>query len=127
MPRVFLLERSRRNFDISSADEFGDVVHVFTAEDRRTSPFNVGHYLDQVVEQLEAKDFDPRIDFLCVAGSLIPLTMAIVAALRKWKTIRVLLFSAPECRYLERTLSIQETVDDTSDVSSALSHGEGAA
>jgi len=113
--RVFVVERPRPNIDLRCAEKFGELVLLFEAEDRRCSVFHSEQYGLAVLERLRAKNFDPLLDLLCVAGSMVPVTIAIAAAVLRYGRISVLLYNAAESSYVERTIGGSSWLGDDDD------------
>lgn len=103
-PRVFFLEQLRRDLDFETARKFGGFELILPPEEKRCSAFNVNKYSALILQKLIAHRFDPQVDCLCLAGSVVPLSVVIAAMLGKWPTIRVLFFSAAEEHYVLRKL-----------------------
>ena len=104
MPRVFILEQPKANIDISHAGTFGPITYVFGPKDRRSSVFNVGDYIGDVISSLKRNKFDPNEDFFCLAGSTNPLSLALAGMLEEYSNLKLLIFNASEGRYVEKIL-----------------------
>ncbi len=100
---VYLVETPKPNIDVSRAEEFGEVTFVFKPNDRRCSVFHTPEFGNAVVQRLEAAGYDPARDYFCVAGSMVSVITALVAIVSHWGAVRVLVYSAPNSKYVERT------------------------
>ena len=127
MARVFFIEPTRRNCDLSTARAFGRIEYLFQPEDRRPSSFYVEAYTQAVVDQLTALQFDPQRDCIAIAGSLVAMAVSLAAIFSRWPTINVLMYSAVESRYMKRTLSITGDKPDVKRIPKKVSRNTRAA
>lgn len=102
--RVFLIEEPRSNIDLSTARDFGNLHILFPMHEHRTSVFNCSEFGDQVIDRLRGLSFNPAVDSVCVAGSMITMIVAISSMIREFKSINVLFFNATINHYVKRTL-----------------------
>jgi len=103
--RVFILEPTR--VDVSAAEEFGDITYVFGQGERRVSIWNT-LFAEHTVASMENVGFDPTTDCFAVVGHLVPLTLALIALLKKHQAVNILLYSAIDRCYLERTVNVND-------------------
>lgn len=106
-PRVFVVERTKPHVDVTKAAEYGELTYVFP-DATHASVFDTTAYVAAATERL--RDYDPAIDYFCVAGSLLPVSV-VLSILATWhKTINILLFNAMENKYASRTLDLRRVV-----------------
>lgn len=99
--RVFLIEEPKRDLDYSSAEKYGEIVVLLKG--RHVTPFEVDQFAAEVLLALRQHQYNPNNgDKICVVGSLIPLFIAALV-LSEFDRVNLLLFSAVEGRYEERT------------------------
>lgn len=106
MTRVFVVEQPRANIDISKAEAFGAITYIFAPDDRRCSVFQADDYAREIAERLHVLGFDPLHDLVCIAGSMVPVAIALAKMGAIYDMLRVLLFSARENGYVERVLDL---------------------
>lgn len=106
--KVFLVERLNKDYDLSTALEYGDLAYFFDVTDRRSSIFQIDKFYEDLSKSFRQKNFRPDIDYFCILGRLITVSVALTALAVKYKTIKVLLYSAGEERYVSRIFSIDE-------------------
>jgi len=123
--RVFLIERLKPNIDVTPARQYGHLTYVFDSEDRRSSVFNCQRFGIELVNRLKALCFDPSTDYLCLAGSLIPVALSLSAIALTWSRVQVLLYSATETRYVIR--DVGKEVWRENDGSGMVSQSDGPA
>lgn len=107
MRRLFILEEVRRNIDLSSANELGEVIQLFEQDERRPGLFDVDAFVDAVQERLYSVNFDPTEDAFIIAGSMIAVALTSIAVIRyatleKFDHINLLLFDSRSDKYIER-------------------------
>lgn len=125
MPRVFVLEPPRSTVDLSSTEKFGEVTFIFQPGDRRCSVFLGNEYGEIVLEKLREMNFDPiKGDSFCITGGMIPVSIAVAAIIVTYGGIRVLFWSAAECRYVERWVGSWKRKGDANDGNSRRNCGK---
>ena len=126
MSRVFLVERPKANIDVTKAEEFGELNYVFGPDDRRCSVFRTTEFGHEVIARLETAKYDSTVDFFCIAGSMVTVAAALAAMMSRYSVVRVLMYSAPDNRYVKRTFDSSVWKGDGSDearTESALPEG----
>jgi len=98
--RVFVIEPVRAQIDISKADKFGSIEYVFGPKIRRCSVFNHEKFGNAVLQRLVTLNFNHKVDCICVAGSMLTVTVALVAISQVYDEFNVLLFNAPNDVYV---------------------------
>lgn len=104
MPRVFLLEKMKKEVDLSTAEQYGTICYVFREGDRRCSLFDSERFQSMVVDKLQDLEFDPSNDHVCLAGSVVALVLFTTALSRIHPKFSVLLFSSSMNAYVSRVL-----------------------
>lgn len=112
-PKVFLMEPVKAHMNMSTADQFGESVYIFEPRDRRTSIFDVSNFLCEVIDVMKVKDFDPKIDYFCMAGGQITLMLAVFALQIVCQThgvdhVKLLVFNSVCCGYEEITVPLND-------------------
>jgi len=100
-PRVFVLEPTRH--ELSTAERYGEVVYALPRGARAPSIW-AGDYADAVLDRLDEADYDPRVDYFCVAGSVVPVTQVVAALASIYDKFQVLFFDASRGGYAPKTL-----------------------
>jgi len=107
MARVFIVERPRREIDVSSAEAYGDITFIFDRDDRRASIFDPDSYMHDVITQLNMKRFNPKEDYIAMTGGLLQVSQALLAVRAYTKEpIRVLHFNSSIELYEERMIAL---------------------
>ena len=100
--RVFLIERVRDDFNLSSTKQFGELYYIFGIGERRASIFRTSLFCKSVLEKFENANFDNAKDFFCVTGGLIPVSLTLTMLVTKYEHINALLFNASDEGYAHR-------------------------
>lgn len=101
-PRAFVVEPTK--FDISLAEEFGEVTYIFGPDDRRLSIWDPD-FTRQVVDRLVLElEYDPGRDHFVIAGHMVTLTFVVAALVRYVGPFKALLYSAVEQKYVSRKI-----------------------
>ena len=109
--RVFILEHPRRDLDLSSLGEYGEVTYLFNSQRRRASVFEVNSYVLDVQRALEDAGFSED-DYFAVAGSVINVSLAMIALERVGvSSTQLLMFGASTGKYEARELLIGDSND----------------
>lgn len=95
---VFVFAPSDGRFNLSSAENYGKVVHV-----------DLGFGIFQTDQHHEAlcataKAIDPDRDYIAVTGNTLTVALAVSAAMGEHGKVRLLIFDARSSRYVERTI-----------------------
>lgn len=101
MARAFLLEEHR--LDVSQAAQFGSITCLFGSKRSRNSIWD-SEFKCQILEAMNSENYDPKIDYFIVVGSMVPIAIAIATLVAFYGPIQVLLFSAVERQYISRTI-----------------------
>lgn len=91
MKRVFVLEQTAN--DLSRATEFGEVMHIFDQGKHRPGLFGE-HFAQAIITQLERKSFDPAIDYVVIAGGMVPMVLMVTALVQEYGDVQLLLYHA---------------------------------
>jgi len=102
MNKVILFEKPKPNIDISHAATFGELIYLFDSNHRRCSAFNVDLFQETIIKELMELEYDPLQDYICIAGSMLIISLGLVACARIFGDFKVLLFSSTESCYIER-------------------------
>lgn len=103
-----MVEQPKTSLNTSACDDYGDIEYIFENFDVRASIFKVNEYMDDVIKYARNKGFNPAKDYFAFAGSLIPVTNAVIALLTEFGTIRVLLYTSVEHRYIEVIYTLED-------------------
>jgi hypothetical protein len=99
MPRVFIPEPAQHKYEtVDRAELFGTLTAL--RETRTYNPFHPKVY-QQVIDDLERVKFDPKRDYLCITGKLVPCSLMLAAAIAQYGCVRVLVYSSREGVYEE--------------------------
>lgn len=106
--RVFLFEPPNSDkIDVSAAAQYGQIDYLFRprqGEKTRSSIFDTEKLADEIVSALEAKEYDPAKDYLCVSGHINSIIILTATAVAEYGLIRALLFDTRERNYIVREL-----------------------
>lgn len=111
MARVFLVEHPRAHIDVKKAEKFGQLTYIFALNDRRASVFAVNAFVVDALDRLENASFAPEEDSICIAGSMIPVTMIVSAMLYLYGCISVLLYDSRAGEYVRQEINAQNWVE----------------
>lgn len=106
--KVFLTERLSRDLDLSTALVHGDLAFFFDRDDRRSSIFRTKEFCADLLKSFARKGFRPDLDYFCVAGKLIPVSMALAMLTGRYGEVRILLYNAESEGYVPRALSSRD-------------------
>lgn len=95
---VFVFAPKDGRFNLSSAEDYGQVVHV-----------DLGYGIfqtDQLNQAMKAtaKALDPDRDFIAITGNSLTVALAVSAAMAEYGKVRLLIFDARTSSYVERTV-----------------------
>ncbi len=100
--RVFVIERPRNKIDVSKAEEYGDIIYIFDNEERRCTAWLHVEYGQMILGRLKTYHFDPKIDFICIAGAMLVITIYVIAVAQYYGEFKALLFDSRDDRYLQK-------------------------
>jgi hypothetical protein len=103
--RVFLLEPTQSNIDVSSAAEFGELTYLFKQGDARCSVFDTERYTARLKSRLQAACFDQHEDVICIAGKIACVAALCACVAGEYGAFSILLFDAHDEVYVKRTLT----------------------
>jgi hypothetical protein len=115
--RVFLPEETRSPFDLSSAEKFGALVTVFRPSARnrtltgakvKPSVFDVEAYAQRLLEELGNAQFDPRSDYVLMAGGLLSCAIAMMALAIRYRRFKMLVYNSTMNTYVEKEVDAEE-------------------
>ena len=110
-PRAFVLTADDR-FNTTRAEEFGERVYLLPY---RITPFNTGDVVSQIRAGVERLQFDPAIDYVCVTGHIISVSimMAYIGSIAP-QGFQVLIFDSRTMSYQVRRLNLgKETIQSS--------------
>jgi len=102
MSKVFVIEPPKQFFDMSSAKMFGEIVYIFDHEDRRCSAWDHVKFGQTVLSRLKALDFNNDKDSICIVGSMLTVSISIIAIAQHYSSFNVLLFHSVDDRYVAK-------------------------
>ena len=106
MSRVFVIEPPKQFFDMSSAEKFGKIIYVFDHEDRRCSAWEHVKFGQTVLKRLKDFDFDNDKDFICVVGSMLTVSISIIAIAQHYSVFNALLFHSVDDSYVSKQFNL---------------------
>lgn len=124
--RVFLLEQTQ-NVDITPALEYGSIIPLFKSTNDgtetstvdstnksdksdksdkfdRPSQWDTKRFTQEIIKQLENNNYDPEVDYLLVAGHVIPLVIFTCSVVGQWENVQMLFWSSGYQKYVMRRL-----------------------
>lgn len=99
MSRVFIAELNDQ-FDLSGATERGELVCLSS----RTNPLSAAETIRTFLEELDAHNFDPSTDWICLSGRTVVLCLLVAAVTSRFSVLPLLIFDARTGKYVERSL-----------------------
>jgi len=108
-PRVFVLQKQQR-YDTSAVKYYSkDIVYIIDNE--HINPFDTHGFIELVRHRLIMEDFNPNLDFICLTGSSILLSLFLATLVRQYayqNQFKVLIFDAIKSHYKLRLLNLGE-------------------
>lgn len=105
MPRVFVCEFAHQ-LDGATIDklqkEHGELVYIFGTNARRPSLFSTPELCQAIVAALESANFDANEDSLCIVGSHVLSTTAVLTIIGCYGAVNVLFYYSPDNKYVLR-------------------------
>jgi len=105
MSRVFIIEPLRSHIDISKAKDFGEVIYLFKPMQRRVGVFDHIRFGQAVLKELEDYIFEPENDCICIVGSIVTVSIAIIAIAQTYPKFSALLFNSTNNEYEKKTFN----------------------
>lgn len=107
MSRVFLVEPVRREFDLESLKDFGEITFLFQPDERRGSVFRTEEFCASILARLSREDFDPELDFFCLTGALVPVSLTLSIMSHLFGMVNVLLYNTGDENYASRKVEYE--------------------
>lgn len=111
-PRVFMVEEYK--VDARNAERFGTLVYIFQPNEYRPSIWDEA-FRDAAIARLDKMDYDPTVDYIIVAGAIVPLTLVLTELVATFGEIQVLFYSASEREYTAKTVGFLPCSEDTTE------------
>jgi hypothetical protein len=105
--RVFMIEPCRPELNVSSAETYGKIRHVFNKDESRPSIWTE-EFVGEVIKRLDNAHFDPDVDYFIIAGSTVPVTTIACSIVAAYGHVKLLGFCASGRHYIP--LEIGESV-----------------
>jgi len=102
MCRVFVVEHPKPNLDINSAEEFGELTFIFEPNDRRCSAFHHVSFGRAILDKLESLNYNPNEDYICIVGSILVVSIAMITIAQAYPSFKALLFNSIDSCYVEK-------------------------
>jgi len=102
--RVFILEPIRKDIDLGTAFNFGDIEYLVDSTVHRCSAFDTDGYQRFLTRRLDKVKYDPERDIICIVGSMVLVSTLLVVIAQRCESFRVLMYSSTDCAYIERRL-----------------------
>lgn len=104
--RVFLLEPGQ-NVDVSHSANFGILTPIFEKKDFRPNVWS-NEFADEFVRRLDEHKYNPNLDYMLIAGHMVPLTICVANIVREWgdecDKIKFLLWDSKRFEYVPMEL-----------------------
>ncbi len=107
LPKVILVEKPRK-LDTTKTEPFGQTRYIFPPGAVRSSIWH-DDFETEALNALYDMNYDPKIDYLVLAGPVVTLTKVIARMISVYNVIRVLCWSATEQDYLLQEIGDNET------------------
>ena len=105
-PRIFILQDQSR-YDISAVKYYSDKL-VYIINQERINPFDINEFIELIRHRLIMDNFNPGVDFICLTGSSILLSLFLATLVRKYtytSQFKVLIYDARNNKYKLRMLN----------------------
>ena len=107
-PRVFILQdQLNSRYDISGVKYYSNkLIYIINRE--HINPFDIDEFVELVKHRFIMEDFNPEIDFICLTGSSILLSLFLAIIVRKYAyagQFKVLMYDARNNKYKLRMLN----------------------
>jgi hypothetical protein len=106
--RVFVLQKQNR-YDISSVKDYSKNI-IYLAEDERINQFDTFGFIDLIVYKLRKFEFNPDIDFICLTGSSVLLSLFLATITRRYNmhdNFKLLMFNSKTNKYQLRIANFE--------------------
>lgn len=106
-PRVFVLQKQTK-YDVSAA-KYYTKSFVYIADNEKISPFDTYALIELIEHKLKVADFDPDVDFICLTGASVLLSLFLATIVRKYSmstTFKLLIYDARKSKYQLRLMAI---------------------
>lgn len=100
--RVFILEPMKH--DLSDACRFGDLVYIYSHDERRPSMWT-NAFKEDCMSRLEQEQFDHERDYFLVGGPTTPVTLIVVHLVLSFDTLNLLLFDSASSEYRHQMIT----------------------
>ena len=100
--RVFVIEPPRNELDINKASTFGNIAYLFDRDIRRHSVFKSKAFGADLLQRLEAVQYNPDQDYICIAGSMVTVCVSVIVIAQRYDAFTVLLFNSINDAYEAR-------------------------
>ena len=103
-PKVFILQKQKR-YDTSAVKCYSKHP-IYIIDQEYINPFDTTGFMELVRHRLIMETFDPNIDFICLTGSSILLSLFLAAVVKEYtySNIKLLIFDARHNKYRLRIL-----------------------
>lgn len=103
--RVFLFEETKQN--VGKAGAFGKVEYLFSDDSPRSALFDCDDLGYEVVLALDKAKYNPAVDYICVTGHIVAITVLTATVVSEWGRAKFLLYDAVQKTYHERELGYE--------------------
>jgi hypothetical protein len=100
--RVFFVSKDMR-FDVRPAATFGEPTFLFEGA---PNAFALGKLSAEILEQLDAANFNENTDFVAMTGPTVALVTLFATIIGEYGRVRALIFDARNDSYRERVLKV---------------------
>jgi len=104
MSKVFIIEPLRRDLDITAASDFGEIQYVIEPGERRCSPFQHVEFSALILNRLQALNFKPDVDKICIVGTMLTIAVSLIAIAQAHSEFNILLFNSSMNEYVEKQI-----------------------
>lgn len=108
MSRVFMLAPSDR-IDVRRASRYGEITYLYDRGEQRASIWDP-MYVVEAIDRMRDMGYDPRRDYVLVAGSTAPLVMFTAALATRYKNPAALFYDLPTGEYVVKSLGLIHSV-----------------
>lgn len=103
-PMAILIEPSRKHNGVDKLERFGDVMYLFTEDERRPPIFAVEEYSTTLLKRLDVIGYAPTRDYLVMSGSSNANYILLSTLVAWFGNVKVLMWHSGVADYCERQI-----------------------
>lgn len=104
---VYFLQEVSSNFDIQSANKFGEIRYVFKEGENRCSVFFTEAFSDEIIDKFIHLEFSEN-DYFVLTGGVVAISLTLAAIIQHFHEVSVLIYSVRDNAYVPRVIACYE-------------------